>query len=61
MNSNTDFNFLNQKQNSLVFKMSGQREDYLNEFQSQFNLFAIENIGFEMIIGSVLGFQFYLT
>ena len=27
--------------------MSGQREDYLNEFQSQFNLFAIENIGFE--------------
>lgn len=45
--NNTDFNFLNQKQNSLVFKMSGQREDYLNEFQSQFNLFAIENIGFE--------------
>ena len=45
--TNTDFNFLNQKQNSLVFKMSGQREDYLNEFQSQFNLFAIENIGFE--------------
>jgi len=43
----TDFNFLNQKQNNLVFKMSGQREDYLNEFQSQFNLFAIENIGFE--------------
>jgi len=45
--TNTDFNFLNQKQNNLVFKMSGQREDYLNEFQSQFNLFAIENIGFE--------------
>lgn len=45
--NSTDFNFLNQKQNSLVFKMSGQREDYLNEFQSQFNLFAIENIGFE--------------
>ena len=45
--TNTDFNFLNQKQNSLIFKMSGQREDYLNEFQSQFNLFAIENIGFE--------------
>ncbi|MEL1254671.1 hypothetical protein AAEO57_12845 [Flavobacterium sp. DGU38] len=45
--NNTDFNFLNQKQNNLVFKMSGQREDYLTEFQSQFNLFAIENIGFE--------------
>jgi len=45
--NNTDFNFLNQQQNSLVFKMSGQREDYLSEFQSQFNLFAIENIGFE--------------
>ncbi|MGO4773025.1 hypothetical protein ACEN2I_15290 [Flavobacterium sp. W22_SRS_FK3] len=45
--NNTDFNYLNQKQNNLVFKMSGQREDYLNEFQSQFNLFAIENIGFE--------------
>ncbi len=27
--------------------MSGQREDYLSEFQSQFNLFAIDNIGFE--------------
>jgi len=45
--NSTDFNFLNQKQNNLVFKMSGQREDYLSEFQSQFNLFAIENIGFE--------------
>ncbi|CAD0007934.1 hypothetical protein [Flavobacterium salmonis] len=45
--NNTDFNFLNQKQNNLVFKMSGQREDYLSEFQSQFNLFAIENIAFE--------------
>ncbi|PWB25476.1 hypothetical protein [Flavobacterium sp. HTF] len=44
---NTDFNFLNQQQNNLVFKMSGQVEDYLNEFQSQFNLFAIDNIGFE--------------
>nr|WP_315239102.1 hypothetical protein [uncultured Flavobacterium sp.] len=45
--NSTDFNFLNQKQNNLVFKMSGQREDYLSEFQSQFNLFAIENIGFD--------------
>lgn len=45
--NNTDFNFLNQQQSSLVFKMSNQREDYLSEFQSQFNLFAIDNIGFE--------------
>ncbi|WP_035643853.1 hypothetical protein [Flavobacterium sp. ASV13] len=45
--NNTDFNFLNQQQNNLIFKMSGQTEDYLSEFQSQFNLFAIDNIGFE--------------
>jgi hypothetical protein len=45
--NNTDFNFLNQQQNNLIFKMSGQREDYLSEFQSQFNLFAIEDFGFE--------------
>jgi len=45
--NNTDFNFLNQQQPNLVFKMSGQKEDYLAEFNSQFNLFAIDNIGFE--------------
>lgn len=45
--TNTDFNFLNQQQNSLSFKMTGQKEDYLAEFNSQFNLFAIDNIGFE--------------
>ncbi|KAF2513796.1 hypothetical protein [Flavobacterium foetidum] len=45
--NNTDFNFLNQQQSNLVFKMSNQREDYLSEFKSDFNLFAIENIGFE--------------
>ncbi len=27
--------------------MSGQKEDYLSVFNSQFNLFAIDNIGFE--------------
>jgi len=43
----TDFHFLNQQQSNLVFKMSGQKEDYLAEFNSQFNLFAIENLGFE--------------
>ena len=45
--NNTDFDFLNQQQNNLVFKMSGQKEDYLAEFNSQFNLFAIDDIGFE--------------
>ncbi len=45
--NSTDFNFLNQQQNNLIFKMSGQTEDYLSEFQSQFNLFAIDDIGFE--------------
>ncbi len=45
----TDFNFLNQQQNNLSFKMSGQSEDYLPEFNSQFNLFAIENISFEQL------------
>lgn len=45
--NNTDFNFLNQNQSSLSFKMSGQKEDYMSSFNSQFNLFAIDNIGFE--------------
>lgn len=45
--NNTDFNFLNQQQNNLIFKMSNQREDFLCEFKSDFNLFAIDNIGFE--------------
>lgn len=45
--NNTDFNFLNQQQNNLVFKMSGQKEDYLADFNSQFNLFAMDDIGFE--------------
>ena len=45
--NNTDFNFLNQQQNNLNFKMSGQKEDYLSVFNGQFNLFATDNIGFE--------------
>jgi hypothetical protein len=45
--NHTDFNFLNQQQSNLVFKMSGQKEDYLSEFNSQFNLFAIENLEFK--------------
>lgn len=43
----TDFNFLNQQQTAFEFKMSGQQEDYLATFSSQFNLFAVDNIGFE--------------
>jgi hypothetical protein len=43
----TDFQFLNMNQNQLVFKMSSQTEDYLAAFESQFNLFALDDIGFE--------------
>lgn len=45
--NNTDFNFLNQQQDNMNFKMSGQKEDYLSVFNEQFNLFAADNIGFE--------------
>ncbi|RTZ05804.1 hypothetical protein [Flavobacterium sp. GSP6] len=45
--NNTDFNFLNQQQENLSFKMSGQKEEYLSVFNKQFNLFAADNIGFE--------------
>ncbi|KIA99489.1 hypothetical protein OA93_04805 [Flavobacterium sp. KMS] len=45
--NNTDFNFLNQQQTAFSFRMSSQKEDYLAEFNSQFNLFAAEEIGFE--------------
>lgn len=43
----TDFNFLNQNQDHFDFKMSSQKEDFLAGFNSQFNLFALDNIGFE--------------
>lgn len=45
--STTDFNFLNQQQDALAFRMSSQGEDYLADFNTQFNLFALDNIGFE--------------
>ena len=45
--TNTDFGFLNQYQTNFDFKMSGQREDYLANFESQFNVFAIDDIGFK--------------
>lgn len=43
----TDFNFLNQIQNDLVFKMSGQNEYFGAAFETDFNLFSQNNIGFE--------------
>jgi hypothetical protein len=42
----TDFNLLNQYQATLNFKMTSQREDYLADFNNQFNLFALDDIGF---------------
>jgi hypothetical protein len=45
--NDTDYNFLNQNQSSYTFKMSASKEDYLATFDSQFNLFALDNIGFE--------------
>lgn len=43
----TDFQFLNMNQNQFVFKMSSQSEDYLAQFNDQFNLFALDDIGFD--------------
>ncbi len=45
--TNTDFNFLAQQQTNFEFKMSTQKEDYLANFNPQFNLFALDNIGFD--------------
>lgn len=45
--THTDFNFLNQQQANLNFKMTPQKEDYLAVYNPQFNLFALDNIGFE--------------
>lgn len=43
----TDYNFLNQQQKDLVFKMSNQSEEFTATFDANFNLFSIDNIGFE--------------
>lgn len=45
--THTDFNLLNQYQQMLSFKMTSQKEDYLADYISSFNLFATQNIGFE--------------
>ncbi len=44
--TSTDFSMLNRAQDQLSFRMSGQSEDYLPEFNDQFNFFAAEDIGF---------------
>ncbi|SFB29012.1 hypothetical protein SAMN05660845_2429 [Flavobacterium swingsii] len=43
----TDYSVLNQYQDQLAFRMSGQQEDFTAEFNLQFNSFALDNIGFE--------------
>jgi len=43
----TDYNFLNQQQKDLAFKMSNQSEEFTATFDTNFNLFSIDNIGFE--------------
>lgn len=45
--TNTDFNLLNPYQDVAQFRMTGQREDYSADYNSGFNLFSQENIGFE--------------
>lgn len=45
--TSTNFNFLNQNQEQLECRVATQKEDYLAEFNSDFNMFAVENIGFE--------------
>ncbi len=42
----TDFNFLNSVQKNFQFKMSSQREDYIASYESKFNVFALDDIGF---------------
>jgi hypothetical protein len=45
----TDYSILNQYQDQLDFRMSGQKEDFTAEFNPQFNSFALDNIGFEQL------------
>lgn len=43
----TDFNLLNRYQDLLSFKMTSQKENYTAQYNSLFNLFAADDIGFE--------------
>lgn len=42
----TDYDFLNREQSILSFRNSGQPEDYQGSFEANFNLFALDDIGF---------------
>ncbi len=42
----TDFSFLNQQQDEVDFRMSQQSEDYLAQYEAQFNAFALDDFGF---------------
>lgn len=44
--SSTDYELLNRSQDDFSFRMSGQSEDYLASFDTDFNFFAAEDIGF---------------
>ncbi|KAF2516253.1 hypothetical protein E0W68_12020 [Flavobacterium salilacus subsp. salilacus] len=43
----TDFNLLNRYQDELNFKMTSQRENYAAGYNPLFNLFSLDDIGFE--------------
>lgn len=45
--THTDFNLLNWYQKQLSFRMTSQKEDYQANYNSGFNLFSVDNIGFE--------------
>lgn len=43
----TDYNFLNKIQSDFLFSTSNQKEDYQASFNTNFSIFALDNIGFE--------------
>lgn len=45
--NSTDFNFLNQVQNDFQLKVTTQKENYTAQFNANFNLFMLDNIGFD--------------
>jgi hypothetical protein len=44
---NTDYSFLNSQLSDFEYRMSSQNEDYIADYNPSFNLFAIDDIGFE--------------
>ena len=45
----TDFNFLNQMQSDLQFKLTNKKEDFSPSFLTDFNLFAQNDIQFSQL------------